>query len=173
MKIYYKYIDLWRSIFEKSVKRVVWQGEWLDNSFCAVCQHCCGPQDEEEPFPMALLPSQLRPGLEDDFYLLDPETACLDRRGCKALSTNGCRLPRASRPFACGLFPLVLANGCLYLYSICPATLYIPLTEWIGVAEQAGEWLSCLPATDLRRISLDISAETLADRYIFLHIRLF
>ncbi len=122
---------------------------------------------------MALLPSQLHPGLEDDFYLLDPETACLDRRGCKALSPNGCRLPRASRPLACGLFPLVLANGSLYLYAICPAALHVPLMEWTGLAERACEWLSCLPADDLRRISLHISADTLADRYISMHIRLF
>lgn len=170
---YFDYINQWRGVFDKTANRVAWKGEWLENSFCALCRRCCGPQDEEEPYPMALLPSQLHSGLEEDFYLLDPETACLDRRGCKSFSPNGCRLPRASRPLACGLFPIVLANGCLYLYAICPAALYVPLMEWTSLAERAGEWLSTLPTADFRRISLNVPAATLADRYIPMHIRLF
>ncbi len=93
----------------------------LSNDYCRDCRYCCGPQDCATPFPMKLLPSQQHAHLDRDFFLLAPDTACLDDRGCKSCGPEGCRLPRQRRPVACSLFPLVLLERGLYLYKICPS----------------------------------------------------
>ena len=93
----------------------------LSNDYCRDCRYCCGPQDCATPFPMKLLPAQQHAHLERDFFLLAPDTACLDDRGCKSCGPEGCLLPRQRRPVACSLFPLVLLDTGLYLYKICPA----------------------------------------------------
>ena len=82
----------------------------LSNDYCRGCRYCCGPQDCATPFPMKLLPSQQHDHLEKDFFLLAPDTACLDDRGCKSCGPEGCLLPRQRRPVACSLFPLVLLD---------------------------------------------------------------
>mgnify|MGYP000820264544 CR=1 FL=1 len=99
----------------------------LSNDYCRDCRYCCGPQDCATPFPMKLLPSQQHDHLERDFFLLAPDTACLDDRGCKSCGPEGCLLPRQRRPVACSLFPLVLLDTGLYLYKICPAVFFLPL----------------------------------------------
>ena len=73
----------------------------LSNDYCRDCRYCCGPQDCATPFPMKLLPSQQHAHLERDFFLLAPDTACLDDRGCKSCGPEGCLLPRQRRPVAC------------------------------------------------------------------------
>ena len=98
----------------------------LSNDYCRDCRYCCGPQDCATPFPMKLLPSQQHAHLERDFFLLAPDTACLDDRGCKSCGPEGCLLPRQRRPVACSLFPLVLLDTGLYLYKICPAVFFLP-----------------------------------------------
>lgn len=171
-KDFQSYVDAWCQTFP-APRELVWRGNWLVNGYCRDCRYCCGPQDNDTPFPMALLPSQTRPDLADDFYLLDEQTACLDSRGCKALGSQGCSLTKERRPLACGLFPLVLANGALWLYQICPASIFVPLAEWMPLAHQAATWLATLPESDLRQISIELDKTTLTDRYINLHITLF
>ena len=97
----------------------------LSNEYCRDCRYCCGPQDCATPFPMKLLPSQQHAHLDRDFFLLAPDTACLDDRGCKSCGPEGCLLPRQRRPVACSLFPLVLLETGLYLYKICPAVFFL------------------------------------------------
>lgn len=121
---------------------------------------------------MALLPRQLRPDLEKDFYLLDPKTACLDQRGCKSCGPDGCRLEREWRPVACGLFPLVVTSGGLYLYKTCPAVLLSPLADWLAIAESAASWLAGLDENELGQIAIDLPLETLASSYIDLELPL-
>ena len=171
-KDFQAYAAMWRTAFA-SPRELAWRDNWLVNGFCADCRYCCGPQDNDTPFPMALLPSQLRPDLAEDFFMLDATTAYMDGRGCKALGSCGCSLTREKRPVACGLFPLVLANGGLWLYSICPAVLAVPLADWMPLARKAADWLATLAKNDLRHISLDLPPATLADRYINLHLPLF
>ena len=171
-KDFQSYVDAWRQTFREP-RELAWRGNWLVNGYCRDCRYCCGPQDSATPFPMALLPSQIRPDLDRDFYLLDAQTACLDQRGCKALGEQGCSLIREQRPLACGLFPLVLANGALWLYQICPASLFVPLAGWMPLAHKAAAWLATLPESDLRHISIELDKTTLTDRYVNLHITLF
>ncbi|MCR4665876.1 MAG: hypothetical protein K5657_01105 [Desulfovibrio sp.] len=147
---------------------VAWRSTWLENGFCSDCRLCCGPQPGDDPYPMGLLPSQ-RERSPEALYMLDAERACLDERGCKALGEGGCRLERADRPVSCGLFPIVLANGGLYLYKICPAVLFLPLGTWVELAEEAAAFLAGLSICDLRCIAIHIPEETLFQRYIFLH----
>ena len=109
----------------------------LSNEYCRDCRYCCGPQDCATPFPMKLLPSQQHAHLDRDFFLLAPDTACLDDRGCKSCGPEGCLLPRQRRPVACSLFPLVLLETGLYLYKICPAVLFLPLDRWLIMAREA------------------------------------
>ncbi|WP_300906847.1 hypothetical protein [uncultured Desulfovibrio sp.] len=166
------YFECWRALFPCR-RALRWRGTWLQNEYCRDCQYCCGPQDSNEPFPMALLPAQIHPGLSDNFYMLNADTAYLDARGCKASTDHGCRLELAQRPVSCGLFPLVPANGGLYLYKICPAVLFTPLNELADLGLEAARWLTGFTLMDLRHISLDIPAQTLAERYISLNISLF
>ena len=116
----------------------------LSNDYCRDCRYCCGPQDCATPFPMKLLPSQQHAHLERDFFLLAPDTACLDDRGCKSCGPEGCLLPRQRRPVACSLFPLVLLDTGLYLYKICPAVFFLPLDRWLVMAREAVNWLVTL-----------------------------
>ncbi len=165
-----KLLQRWRALFPRR-RAVSWRGSWLYNGYCADCRLCCGPQEEAEPFPMKLLPHQLRPDLAKDFYLLDAETACLDRRGCRSCTERGCRLPRAQRPAACGLFPFVLNADALLLYLRCPATLFTPPARMEAVGRAAAQWLSGFSREDRTRIALSLPAAVLADRYMDLHIR--
>lgn len=171
-KGFWHYLELWRALFPRR-RPLRWRGDWLQNGYCRDCRYCCGPQDSNVPFPMALLPGQLRPTLSDDFYLLNADTAYLDARGCKSDTDHGCRLMRAQRPVACGLFPLVPANGSLYLYKTCPAVIFTPLDRLADLGLEAARWLSGFNLADLRHISLELPLRTLADHYISLNITLF
>ena len=119
---------------------------------------------------MALLPGQLRPGMAEDFYLLNADTAYMDARGCRACTAHGCRLPRPQRPVACGLFPLVLNAGGMYVYKTCPAALFTPLSELADLGRQAARWLQGFPLKDLEHIALHLPATALAERYISLSL---
>ncbi|MDR3358684.1 MAG: hypothetical protein LBN96_07550 [Desulfovibrio sp.] len=163
------YLELWRRTFPRR-RKLLWRDTWLRNGYCRDCRYCCGPQDDPTPFPMALLPGQLRPGLDEDFYLLAGDTAYIADRGCKARGDGGCRLTREKRPVACSLFPLVLANGGLYLYKICPAVIFTPLAELSALGRDAAAWLAGFRPAELRHVSLDLPARTLAERYIYLDI---
>lgn len=171
-KGFWHYLEFWRALFPRR-RALRWRETWLQNGYCRDCRYCCGPQDSNEPFPMALLPGQIHPHLSDDFYLLNADTAYLDARGCKADTDHGCRLRLTQRPVACGLFPLVLVNGGLYLYKTCPAVIFTPLDRLVDLGLEAARWLTGFSLTDLLHISLDIPAQTLAERYISLNISLF
>lgn len=170
--LYRHYLETWRARFPQP-RVVCWQDDSLRNDYCPDCRYCCGPQDSNEPFPMALLPEQMRPDLGEDFYLLDAHTAFLDSRGCKACGAHGCRLPRARRPVACGLFPLVAANSGLYLYQTCPAVMLNPPALFADIALQAARRLAAIAPEDRRRLCLDLPAAVLARSYSDLHINLF
>ncbi|MDR1659339.1 MAG: hypothetical protein LBR94_03225 [Desulfovibrio sp.] len=163
------YLNLWRRRFPRR-RKLLWRDAWLQNGYCRDCRYCCGPQDNSEPFPMALLPWQTRPDLGEDFYLLAGDMAYIADRGCKARGGRGCRLARERRPVACCLFPLVLANGGLYLYKTCPAVIFTPLADLSDAGHSAAAWLTGFSPTELRHISLSLPAQILAERYIYLGI---
>ena len=163
------YLNLWRERFPQRIK-LVWRNARLQNGYCRDCRYCCGPQDNPEPFPMALLPKQMRPDLDKDFYLLANDMAYIADKGCKACGSRGCRLTQEKRPVACGLFPLVPANGSLYLYQTCPAAVFTPLTDWTDIGRTAATWLSGFSQAELAHISLTLSAQSLAENYIYLGI---
>lgn len=172
LKGFWHYVETWRHTFLH--RRVVrWRGTWLQNGYCRDCRYCCGPQDSSVPFPMALLPSQIRPDLERDFFLLDADIAYIGAQGCKADTARGCRLPLILRPVACGLFPLVLVNGGLHLYKTCPAVLFTPLVRFAGLGLEAAHFLRGFSLKELQHISLDLPCETLVRDYIDLRISLF
>lgn len=152
---------------------LAWRGNWLENGWCAKCRYCCGPQGSDEPFPMPLLPSQVEPDNSQDFYMLDENTAYIGAEGCKSDTSTGCRLPASKKPIACGLFPIVLANGKLYLYQNCPSVIFTPLARFFKIAENAAAMLSDLHPDELRRISIELPENILAEKYIDLHIKLF
>lgn len=164
----------WRALFAGTVRPFRWTEGSLDNGYCAECRHCCGPQpDGDAPYPMPLLPSQLRPDLADDFHLLSPSVACLDQRGCKALGDAGCRLDRRRRPPSCNLFPLILHKGELYFYQICPAVLFSTLDALLDIGETAARDLQRLYTPDeLQAISAPLAPETLVHKCISLDLRL-
>lgn len=170
-KSYWHYWRHWRQIFPRQRDVHLDQGV-LINDYCRDCRYCCGPQDCATPFPMRLLPSQLHPHLDQDFFLLAPDTACLDERGCKSCGPEGCRLPRKQRPVACSLFPLVLLDTGLYLYKICPAVMFLPLARWRVLAHGAADWLTGLDPDDVRRIAISVPAATVRERYIDLDLPL-
>ncbi|MDR1776456.1 MAG: hypothetical protein LBR31_01330 [Desulfovibrio sp.] len=169
---FHDYLAAWREIFPRP-RKIRWAEGRLFNGYCKDCRYCCGPQDDPEPFPMALLPGQIRSDLAEDFYLLSGDTAYIGARGCKAVGPFGCRLEQAKRPVTCSLFPLVPANGGLYLYKICPAALFSPLVLWADMGRAVATWLAGFNAADLTRISLSLTEQRLAERYIYLDIRLF
>ena len=156
---------LWTAMFTKP-RRVAFETPVLVNDYCVDCRFCCAPQQEEEPFPMALLDSQISARTPNDFYLLDEHTACLDRRGCKALGPVGCRLEHRLRPVACGLFPLVVVNSRLYLYRVCPASIFVPEGAMRAMAAEVRDWLDTLSAADIERISITRRPEDLAEKYV-------
>lgn len=161
--------ELWHRRFPE-LRRVVWQEDTLVNDYCPDCGLCCGPQAESEPFPMALLDSQISAHTPEDFYLLDAHTVSLDQRGCKALGQTGCRLPRPLRPVSCNLFPVVLVNQSLFLYRLCPASVLIPEAAWLDMALRIQGWLNAMPSADVKRISMTRRPEDLAARYQDLHL---
>ena len=171
-KKFWDYLEKWRGLFPRR-KVLRWRNGWLQNGYCRDCCYCCGPQDSNEPFPMALLPRQLHAQIEEDFFMLDEHTAYMDDRGCKACTSTGCGLRREQRPVACGLFPFVLANGSLYAYKTCPAVLLTPPAKLALLGLEAARWLAALSIDDLRRISLDIAAPVLAEKYFSLSIQIF
>ncbi len=152
---------------------ITWGKGWLKNSYCPQCRYCCGPQENSDPFPMALLPHQIHPGIEEDFFMMNANTAFMDGRGCKSSTAYGCRLPRVLRPIACNIFPLVIVDGAMYLYAVCPSVLFLPLQQWHSIARQAAAWLGNFEEKDLRHISISLPHDTLIDRYIFMHVTLF
>ena len=101
----------------------------------------------------------------DNFYLLDNHTAALDRRGCKALTLSGCRLERKLRPVACNIFPIVLVNSRLYLYKVCPASLFLPGELFQKIAGKVRSMLNGLSARDVQRISITRDPSDLASKY--------
>ena len=149
---------------------IKWQGEWLENGFCYECRLCCGPQPGDKPFPMALLPEQIYPGIEETFYMYDETHASLDQRGCKALGAQGCSVSRDRRPPVCGLFPIVLTAGRLYLYTVCPAAILLPLSLWFSIGQKAKVWLQQLPLSGCKHLDIDVPIKVLVDRYIDLHL---
>lgn len=169
---YHDYLERWRARFPEP-RSVRWENGGVRNDYCPDCGYCCGPQDSDEPFYMALLPEQRRPDLADDFHLRDELTAYLDGRGCKACGEHGCRLPEPCRPPACGLFPLVAANGGLYLYQTCPAVMLNPPALFADLGRIAARRLAAHPEDVLRRICLELPEAVLARCYSNLHIRLY
>lgn len=169
---FWQYYGKWRGSFPEK-REVIWRDNWLDNSYCGDCRYCCGPQGDDEPFPMALLPRQIRADLDKDFYLLDASTAYIGAEGCKSETPRGCRLTTTQKPVACGLFPIVLANGALYLYQRCPAAIFTPLVYFLEIAKKAAERLNDLTIDELRHLSLKLPLETLVEKYIDLHARVF
>ena len=89
-KGFWDYLAHWQKMFPRR-RTVSWRDGWLQNGYCRDCRYCCGPQDSNEPFPMGLLPDQLRPGLANDFFLLTRDTAFMDGRGCRSCTSQGCR----------------------------------------------------------------------------------
>ncbi|MBQ7618342.1 MAG: hypothetical protein IJS50_05655 [Desulfovibrio sp.] len=164
-KSQFEQLDLW-SHEAWSHPKVKWQGNYLDNGFCADCRFCCGPQIGDDPYPMPLLPTQIKAGAAQHLYLLDQETACLDERGCKALGQRGCTLSRELRPISCGLFPLVPCQGRLYLYWFCPAVLNLPLKVWWQEAKSALTYLESLTLSERRRLNLSLPKEKVAERLL-------
>lgn len=159
------YREKWAALFPDKLSMGFANGV-VSNPYCPQCRFCCGPQEETEPFPMALLDSQVSARTKDDFYLLDEHTAALDQRGCRALGPCGCRLDNALRPFACNIFPYVLVNGRLYLYKVCPASLFAEEGEARSLGRQVHAWLASLPEADVRRISITRSCQDLAEKYL-------
>ena len=164
------YRDLWRRRFREP-RPLTFQNNVLKNTYYPDCGFCCGPQSETEPFPMALLESQISARTANDFYLLDRHTASLDQRGCKSLGPAGCRLPQELRPVACNIFPVVLIQEGLYLYRICPAVTLNPKAELRAMALHVQAWLNALPQAAIRRIAISRTAAELAGKYLDLRLR--
>ena len=161
-----QYRSLWKSMFT-SPRNVEVRGGVLTNDYCIDCRFCCGPQpDGDEPFPMALLDRQITRQTGQDLYMIDRHTACLDQRGCRALGPNGCNLKRDLRPVACNIFPYVLINRRLYLYRICPVSMFLSSDRIFELAEVVRLWLDVQPEADIRRISIYRSPDELEEKYI-------
>lgn len=160
-----EYRARWARLFPE-VRHVDFDGFVVTNDYCPDCRYCCGPQKESEPFPMALLDRQISGRTPDDFYLLDSHTACLDQRGCKALGPAGCRLERTLRPVACALFPFVLVNLRLYLYLICPASMFVDKAALLDMGGRVHVFLSSLDSADRARISISRRPEDLKAKYL-------
>lgn len=169
---FWNYVAKWRQTFGDN-RAINWENSWIKNDFCKDCRFCCGAQDSSYPFPMPLLARQLRPGLELDFHLLDASTPYLGASGCRSLAQTGCRLALDQKPLVCGLFPIVLVNGALYLYQNCPAVIFSPLIRFLELARPAAQMLAKLDLPDLRKLSLWLTDDLLARSYIDLRITLF
>ncbi|MBQ7607150.1 MAG: hypothetical protein IJU76_04185 [Desulfovibrionaceae bacterium] len=169
---YTAYYNAWRTIAWSNPHLSYTGDGHIDNGFCQDCKRCCAPQIGDPPYPMPLLASQCAAGAADALYMMDKETAVLDERGCKALGENGCTLERALRPKSCGLFPIVLMEGWLFLYTLCPASLLVPFMTWFGLAQSVAQWLAALSADDLARLSLAIPDDAI-NRFTPFHLRIF
>lgn len=169
---FWDYVKRWREIF-RSERALHWDNDWLENEYCPDCRFCCGPQDSATPFPMALLPSQTGPDNVLNFHMLDNATAYLGKDGCLSDTAIGCRLAACQKPLACGLFPIVLVNGGLWLYQNCPAVVFTPLVRFMDMAQKAVPLLLRLPVAELRHISIWLNPDVLARSYIDLRVRLF
>lgn len=163
----------WRDIFSGRPP-FRWADGRIENAWCPRCRLCCGPQAPgDEPWPMALLPRQMASGNPaDDFHMLDGRTACLDRRGCKAHTDRGCRLDRERRPVTCGLFPLVILDGEICFYAVCPAVLLSTVDDLLVMAETAAEELPRMfTPEELRMLSVSLPPED-RGKFIFFGLRL-
>lgn len=169
---FWDYVARWRETF-KEERRLHWERNWIENDYCKDCRFCCGPQDSCVPFPMALMPKQLGPDNRENFHMLDNSTAFLAEEGCLADANTGCRLRLDQKPVACGLFPVVLANGALYLYQNCPAVIFSPIIRFLELGREAAVMLLQLSYDDLLHLSIWLNADTLARSYIDLRIRIF
>lgn len=169
---FWNYLETWKKIFHERRKLFFSEGS-VENDYCRDCRFCCGPQGNDEPFPMALLPKQVGPENINDFYMLNFNTAYLGAEGCKSITPHGCRLPHPKRPMACGLFPIVLVNGGLYLYKCCPAVLFTPLVEFAQFGLEVEKELKKLSLDELKHISLDLPENVLVEKYINLLISIF
>lgn len=169
---FWTYLEKWQKVFPKK-RKLAFKGMCLENDYCRDCRFCCGPQGDDEPFPMALLPNQLGPDNERDFFMLNANTAYLGKEGCKSLTPSGCRLPQNKRPVACGLFPIVLANGRLYLYLCCPAVILNTLADFATLAKEAENILRSFSKRELEHISITLAPDVLAEKYIDLGIQIF
>ncbi len=169
---FWDYALKWQKEFPEN-RPVLWEKYWIENAFCADCRYCCGPQDSDTPFPMPLLPRQKRDNLDRDFHLLDSLTPYLAEAGCKSDSHAGCRLKLEEKPLACGFFPIVLANGRLYLYKNCPAVILSPLMRFMELGRLVADYLMGFDIAELRRLSLWLDCDTLSRGYIDLRIQIF
>lgn len=169
---FWAYVDKWRHAC-RSERIVQWDGTWLRNDYCADCRYCCGKQDSPVPFPMPLLPRQTGAQNDAQFHMQDCHTAYLAQSGCLSDGPRGCKLTASQKPVACGLFPITLVNGGLYLYQNCPAAVFSPLANFLDIARQAAAALEELPYEELLRLSLWFLPEQLAKSYIDLRIKLF
>lgn len=169
---FWDYANKWKEEFAGD-RPLDWERCWIKNGYCSDCRYCCGPQDSDHPFPMPLLASQGREGLERDFHLLDSLTPYLAAAGCRSCTKTGCRLEPGQKPLACGFFPVVLVNGALYLYQNCPSVLFTPLVRFMELAREVAAFLIELDLDELRRLSLWLTVDTLSRSYINLRIRLF
>lgn len=168
---FWDYALNWERVFPQE-KRLAWEKTWLENDYCKDCRFCCGPQDSDVPFPMPLLASQSEKGANDRFYLLDDKIAYLARPGCKSDSPSGCKLRICDKPLACGFFPIVFANGGLYLYQNCPAVIFTPLIRFMEFAKKIAQILIQYNIEELYHLSICLTLEKLASSYIDLHITL-
>lgn len=169
---FWDYYSAWQTIFKKD-STLLWEKNWLENGLCKDCRYCCGPQGSDAPFPMGLLKRQIDQGDANNFYMLDSKTAYIGAAGCKSNTPDGCRLNSEQKPVACGLFPIVLVNGSLYLYQMCPAVLSKPLCVFLDLAQKAADMLVKFKDEDLKNISINLSCDELQRKYINLHITIF
>lgn len=165
-------LEEWQKIFPER-RSLDWKNGRLENGYCKDCRLCCGPQGDDKPFPMALLDEQLAPDAAKHFYLLEPRVAYLGREGCKSLGKNGCLLPLKKRPPACGLFPIVLIDGRLYLYKRCPAAMLADAEEFAALASHAEKYLKSLGEHSARAISISVDPSELKEKYADLGIEIF
>ena len=165
-------LEDWQKIFPES-RALIWKNGRLENGYCQNCRLCCGPQGDDEPFPMALLDEQATPDAGEHFYLLEPRVAYLGREGCKSLGKNGCLLPPEKRPPACGLFPIVLIDGKLYLYKRCPSAMLAGSEKFATLAMSAEKYLKNLGEQSAREISISVEPGELKEKYLDLGIEIF
>ena len=173
MKENSKFWDSFNSWENFAPKTIEWNNDWLKNGFCKECKLCCGPQGNDAPFPMALLPEQLTTDIEQKFYLLSPTVAYIGKEGCKSDSTSGCKLGIREKPVACNLFPVVIINGGLYLYQNCPAVLLLPLALFMNLGKKIANYLQKFTLDELMQLSINVDYKELAEKYIDLHIKIF
>lgn len=157
----------------KEYRNICWEDDKVVNEYCGDCRLCCGPQGDDALFPMALMPWQINGNNNNDFYMMNADTACLGKQGCKSITDKGCKLPDERRPIACGIFPIVLINGRLYLYKPCPATQDFPIEKFINLAKKAAKKIGRLSPEEQRHLSINLSKAVLEKKYIDLETEIF